>query len=353
MIKSFTALGIMSGSSLDGLDLAFCSFEKGEDEWGYQIVQCETIPYPEEWKLILAGLPEKTAVDLVEYDISYGIFLAEAVNGFLDKSGLEPELIASHGHTVFHAPAKGYTFQLGHGPTIAQFTGLTTINDFRIKDIQLGGQGAPLVPIGDKLLFAEYDYCLNIGGIANISYEEDGKRKACDVCPANQLLNYLSLQLGKAFDENGNLARLGKLNKTLFEQLNSDAYYASPSPKSLSNQYVQSAFVELLKAADCTVEDKLYTVVKHIAYQINTIVKNSSGKKILISGGGAHNRFLTDAIAMETNMEIVIPEKEIVDFKEALIFALMGVLRKLGEVNCLASATGAGTDCCSGTIHEP
>ena len=352
-MKSYTALGIMSGSSLDGLDLAFCSFERGGDGWSYQIVQSETIPYPEEWKLILADLPEKTAVELVEYDIGYGIFLAEAVNGFLDKSGLEPDLIASHGHTIFHAPAKGYSFQLGHGQTIAQFTGMTTINDFRIKDIQLGGQGAPLVPIGDELLFAEYDFCLNIGGIANISYELDGKRMACDICPANQLLNYLSLQLGKPFDENGNFAQLGKLNQQLFEQLNNDPYYQKASPKSLSNQYVQTSFVKILDEADCALEDKLYTVVKHIAYQLSTIVKNSTGKKMLITGGGAHNRFLTAAISMETKNEIIIPNKEIVDFKEALIFALMGVLRKLGEVNCLASATGAGTDSCSGIIHEP
>lgn len=348
-----TALGIMSGSSLDGIDLAFCSFDKIDKKWNYKIIHSETVPFSEEWKIILYELPTKSAAELVEYDISFGIFLAEAVNGFLDKHGIEPDLIASHGHTIFHEPAKGFTFQLGHGQTIAQFTGVKTINDFRIKDIQLGGQGAPLVPIGDLLLFSEYELCLNIGGIANISYDVNGSRIAFDVCPANQLLNYLSLQLGKPFDENGRFAQLGKLNRPLFDKLNSDPYFQNKSPKSLSNQYVQSVFTKILDDTDCFVEDKLYTVVKHIAFQVNEAVKDFSSGKILITGGGAHNQFLTNAISMETKNEIVIPDKEIIDFKEALIFAFMGVLRNMGEYNCLASATGATTNSSSGAIYNP
>jgi anhydro-N-acetylmuramic acid kinase len=343
----------MSGSSLDGVDLACCTFERKDGKWAFSIIRAETIPYGEEWKMILSELPAMSALQLVEYDISYGIFLAEAVNRFLDKYQLEPDLIASHGHTIFHAPDKGYTFQLGHGQTIAQFTGLKTISDFRIKDIQLGGQGAPLVPIGDSLLFSEYDFCLNIGGIANISYDVDGNRMALDVCPANQLLNHLSLQMGKPFDENGHFARLGKLNLPLFDKLNSEPFFKMKSPKSLSNQYVQSVFIEMLEAQNCAVEDKLYTVVKHIAFQVNEAVKHLPGGKILITGGGAHNRFLTDAISMETKKEVVIPDREIVDFKEALIFAFMGVLRNLGEINCLASATGAQKDCSGGTVFLP
>ncbi len=352
-MKNHTALGIMSGSSLDGVDLAFCSLERKDKKWNYKIIQAETIPYNEEWKMILSELPKKSAVELVEYDIGYGIFLAETVNSFLDKHKLEPDLIASHGHTIFHEPDKGFTFQLGHGQTIAQFTGIKTVNDFRIKDIQLGGQGAPLVPIGDSLLFSEYKFCLNIGGIANISYDVDGNRIAFDVCAANQLLNYLSLQLGQPFDENGRFAQLGKLNQQLFEELNNDSYFQNKSPKSLSNQYVQSVFTEMLDATDCSVEDKLYTVVKHIAYQVNEAAKHIPVGKILITGGGAHNRFLTDAISMETKNEIIIPDKEIIDFKEALIFGFMGVLRNLGDFNCLASATGASSDSCSGIIYQP
>ena len=352
-MKNYTALGIMSGSSLDGVDLAYCTFERENKKWSYQIIHAETIPYREEWKIILSGLPLKSAVELVENDISFGIFLAEAVNNFIDEHGIEPDLIASHGHTIFHEPARGFTFQLGHGQTIAQFTGLKTVNDFRIKDIQLGGQGAPLVPIGDALLFADFEFCLNIGGIANISYDFDGNRMAFDVCPANQLLNHLSRQLGKPFDENGRFAQLGKLNQQLFEKLNSDPYFRNKSPKSLSNQFVQSVFTEALEESDTSVEDKLYTVVKHIAFQVNEAVKYFPGGKILITGGGAYNQFLIDAISMETKNEIVIPDKVIVDFKEALIFAFMGVLRDLGEFNCLASATGASSDSCTGVICLP
>ncbi len=165
---------------------------------------------------------------------------------------IKPELIASHGHTIFHEPEKGYTLQIGDGQTIADLTGITTINDFRSKDIELGGQGAPLVPIGDALLFNEYDFCLNIGGIANISFDKNGKRLAFDICAANQLLNLLSMQLGAPFDRNGAFAQLGKLNVPLFKKLNNDPYFLTEPPKSLSNQYVQNAFTTLLESIECS-----------------------------------------------------------------------------------------------------
>ncbi|MCF6171182.1 MAG: anhydro-N-acetylmuramic acid kinase [Bacteroidales bacterium] len=352
-MKNYSALGIMSGSSLDGVDLAYCTFQREKEKWSYQIVHADTIPFGEEWKVILSGLPLKSAVELIKYDMSFGIFLAGLANNFMDKYKVEPGLIASHGHTIFHEPDKGYTFQLGHGQTIALFTGLKTVNDFRIKDIQLGGQGAPLVPVGDELLFPEFDFCLNIGGIANISYHPEGERLALDVCPANQLLNHLSRQLGKAFDENGRLAQLGKLKPALFEQLNADTFFQLKPPKSLSNQYVQSSFTKILDNSNASLEDKLYTVVKHIAFQVNQVIKGFPKGKLLITGGGAHNQFLINAIAMETKMEIITPDNKLIDFKEALIFAFMGILRDLGEINCLASATGAASDSCGGVIYRP
>jgi anhydro-N-acetylmuramic acid kinase len=351
-VETFSAIGVMSGSSLDGLDIAYCKFERN-NSWSFKVLKAETYPFPEEWRLILTSLPLKSQSEISRMDIEFGVFIGQVVNEFLKEDHLKPDLIASHGHTIFHAPEQGYTLQIGDGQTIANITGITTINDFRSKDIELGGQGAPLVPIGDALLFKEYDFCLNIGGIANISFDKKGKRLAFDICAANQLLNHLSIQLGAAFDKGGAFAQLGKLNIPLFDKLNNDPYFLQKPPKSLSNQYVQSAFIAMLETFSASVEDKLYTVVKHIAFQVNESVKAHTGRKILVTGGGAHNRFLIDAISMETNKEIMVPKNEIIDFKEAIIFAFMGVLRKLKEINCLASATGASQNCSGGVIYEP
>ena len=353
MTERYTALGIMSGSSLDGVDMALCEFVRNNNRWSFHILKAFTYPYDEEWKLTLRALPEKTGKEIRETDLEYGRFLGELVNDFLSGSPSKPGLIASHGHTIFHDPDHGYTLQIGDGESICRETGIPVVNNFRVKDIEMGGQGAPLVPIGDELLFPEYDFCLNIGGIANISYSTDGKRLAFDVCPANQLLNYLSLQLGAPFDRNGFFAGLGKLNKELFDLLNADPYYQKEKPKSLGNQYVLESFIPRIESVEAAVEDKLYTVVKHIAFQVDQAVSRFSEGKLLITGGGAHNDFLVNAIALETGHTIVIPEKEIIDFKEALIFAFMGVLRMRDEVNCLASVTGAREDSCCGNVFLP
>jgi len=342
----------MSGSSLDGVDLAHCEFFF-DSKWHFNIIKAETVPYPEEWKLLLQGLPTANAQKLAELDIAYGVFLGSLVNIFMKKHSLSPALISSHGHTIFHSPGKNYTFQLGNGQAIATTTGITTVADFRQKDILLGGQGAPLVPIGDELLFNGFDICLNIGGIANLSYNANGKRRAFDVCPANQLLNHLSLQLGKEFDFNGEMAALGKLNVPLFEKLNKDEFYWQAPPKSLSNQYVRENFIKLVDRFEVPLEDKLYTCVKHIAYQLNQSIKNIGAKNILITGGGARNGFLTTAIQKETLLEVIVPSGEIIDFKEALVFALMGLLRFQNKINCLASATGASKDSVAGVVFLP
>jgi len=351
-MKTYSVIGIMSGSSLDGVDLAFCEFYF-DTKWNFKILQAETIPYNEEWKLLLKELPHASAEKLIEQDKAYGIFLGRLVNDFIQKNKLKPDLISSHGHTIFHAPEKKYTFQLGNGQAIATTTGIQTIADFRQKDILLDGQGAPLVPIGDELLFSEYDVCLNIGGIANLSYSLKGKRIAFDVCPANQLLNHLSMQLGKQFDFNGEIAALGKLSAPLFERLNQDGFYFQKTPKSLSNQYVQKHFIAPIDQFDLSLEDKLYTCVKHIAFQINQSIKSLNVKNMLISGGGARNSFLTTAISKETRLKVIIPGNEFIDFKEALVFALMGVLRVQNKINCLSSATGARNDSVTGVVYLP
>jgi len=352
-METYSALGIMSGSSLDGVDLTLCEFTRNSSIWSFNIIKAITYPYPEEWRIKLLSLHKKKNEEILVTDLHYGQFLGELVNKFLNDNSIKPDLIASHGHTIFHEPENGYTLQIGDGQTIADTTGILTINDFRSKDIELGGQGAPLVPIGDELLFYDYDFCLNIGGIANISYKTDEKRMAFDICPANQLLNFLSLQLGYPYDKNGSFAQLGKLNKELFDLLNSDPFYLKAIPKSLSNQYVNDSYINNIETIESSIEDKLYTVVKHIAFQLNQSISQFPRGKLLITGGGTHNVFLVKAIDLETKHELVIPKPEIVDFKEAIIFALMGVLRKLDENNCFASATGASQDCSSGLIYYP
>lgn len=352
-MTTYAALGIMSGSSLDGLDLAFCEFSEKQSRWTYQIVAAKTLPFPEEWKILLQESSYVDGKKLTENDVAYGKFLGAIADNFLKKHYLKPDIIALHGHSVFHQPEKGFSLQLGNGQAVAIATGIETVSDFRNKDILFGGQGAPLVPIGDKLLFAEYDYCVNIGGIANISFEEKGERLGYDVCAANQLLNYLSRQMGKPYDKNGETALLGKLDKSLFDELNSIEFYQQLYPKSLSNEQVQEIFLPILDSSPASLEDKLYTAVKHIAFQITKATDSSSGKKMLLTGGGTHNSFLVEAIRRECSQSVCLPNSQIIDFKEALIFAFMGILRKAGRVNCLASATGAKRDSSGGVIYLP
>lgn len=340
----------MSGSSLDGLDIAYCQFEKA-NHWSFNIICAETIPYPEEWGLILKNAPFLQAETLIELDFNYGKFIGTQINSFVNKHNIDPSLVASHGHTVFHNPAKGYTLQIGNGQAIAQTCGIKTICDFRSGDIILGGQGAPLVPIGDELLFRKYDYCINLGGIANISFNENNRRLAYDISPANQLLNYLSNQLGEPYDKNGSFASLGKMDSDLFNKLNNHNYYSKSLPKSMSNQLVTNSFIPILDDNNASVHDKLYTVCKHIAFQVNKTM-HAETENILLTGGGAHNSFLVKAIELETQKHIIIPTKTIIDFKEALIFAFMGVLRTQNITNIYASVTGASVDSSQGVVFR-
>lgn len=352
-MNKHTALGVMSGSSLDGVDLALCSFAENDGRWSYQIDKAETIPYSAEWKHLLSKMPLAKAEDLAKNDILYGKYLGTLCFDFLKRHHLSAELIASHGHTIFHNPEENFTFQLGNGQALATVSGIKTICDFRIKNVLSGGQGAPLVPIGDEMLFRDMDYCLNIGGISNISFQEESERIAFDICPANQLLNYLSLLKGFEFDKNGKLAGKGKLISALFDEMNSNAYYQRQIPKSLGNEYVRDTFIKLFGKYHAPVEDLLFTSVKHIAFQIGNIFKGKQNQKVLVTGGGAHNTFLVDNLKRKTPQEFIIPEKELVDFKEALIFAFMGVLKHLGSINCLASYTGAKSDLSVGNVFFP
>jgi anhydro-N-acetylmuramic acid kinase len=351
--NEYKVIGLMSGTSLDGLDMAFCHFEKIENTWKYEILKAQTIAYSPEWQERLRSGEKGNALDLTLTDHDYGQFLGKLTKSFLDEHRLDPDFIASHGHTIFHQPGSGITLQIGKGSEIAAVTGLPVICDFRSLDVALGGQGAPLVPIGDRLLFPEFDYCLNLGGIANISNENCGRRIAFDICPANMVLNFLANQVDKPFDVNGDMARQGKLNVQLLEWLNDLDYYKENPPKSLGKEWVFREFIPVLEESDISVEDKLMTVSEHIAYQVSASTEPIRNRKMLVTGGGAFNTFLLEKIREKCRSEIIIPDRETVNFKEALIFAFLGVLRWRNEVNILRSYTGASHDNPGGTVYLP
>lgn len=348
-MNTITSLGIMSGTSLDGVDLALCQFSKNKDKWQYVILDSKTISYPAEWEQKLRTAHKLEAIDFLLLHNEYGRFIGSMVNSFLNGK-LIPDLIASHGHTIFHQPDKEITFQLGSGASIAAVTQITTISDFRTLDVALGGQGAPLVPVGDKLLFCEYDYCLNLGGFANISFENNNKRIAFDICPVNLALNDLAAQKNKPFDLDGEIGASGKIDQSLLDSLDALDYYKQKWPKSLGREWVQCHIFPLLADTGISIEDKAATFYEHIAYQISKVVTTKG--KIICTGGGARNKFLFRKLKEKTDSQIFVPENNLIDFKEALIFAFLGVLRLSEKVNCLSSVTGAKMDNIGGTVYS-
>ncbi|MDW9380605.1 anhydro-N-acetylmuramic acid kinase [Chryseobacterium sp. JV558] len=342
------AIGLMSGTSLDGLDICLAEFEK-QDQWTFQILKAETIPYSEDWENKLRNSIHLSAQDLLELHSDYGFYLGQQVKEFIHKHQLENiSLIASHGHTVFHQPKRKFTLQIGDGRAIKLETGLPVIYDFRSQDVLMKGNGAPLVPIGDELLFSKYSACLNLGGFSNISLLSDGKRIAFDIAPVNIVLNHLAQHINKSFDENGELAQKGKINETLLNELNALDFYQHSHPKSLGIEWCHEHIFPALKNIE--VLDALATFTEHTAQQIANVINKNNIKDILITGGGAYNSFLIEKIRSKTHAEVIIPKKEIIDYKEALIFAFMGVLKINNEINVLSSATGSSYDHCSGVI---
>ena len=352
-------MGLMSGTSLDGVDVALCEFLKTADqEWEYKIVAAKTYPYDSKWRENLSGLLNKDALTYVMMDVKYAKLLANLVNQFCDEYHCSADLIASHGHTIFHNPNNGFTSQIGNGATLAALTKKTVVSDFRSMDVALNGQGAPLVPIGDKLLFSSFNYCINIGGFTNISFDVNNERIAFDICPANIILNHIFKNYSSEdlqslhFDKGGELASRGALNIELFDKLNSLSYYALPYPKSLGREWLEEVFLPVLHNYDIPVADMLHTVTKHIAFQIASILNQNAGGNVLVTGGGAYNHFLISCInQLVKNQIIIIPDNNTIEFKEALIFAFLGLLRYLEEINCLKSVTGASRNSCAGAIY--
>lgn len=347
-------IGLMSGTSGDGLDLAYCKYQLDET-WHYEILSASTIPFPEKLGSQLQRAHEMSALDLQLLDVSFGRWMGEQVKNFCEKSQITPQAVCSHGHTVFHQPQLGLSLQIGNGWALHQASGLKVINDFRMLDVQLGGQGAPLVPIGDKHLFPTVDFCINLGGIANLSMEHQGKRIAFDCCPFNLLLNPLAMKLGKPFDQDGKWASEGKVDPILLENLNALSFYQIKGAKSLGREDMEQVFLPVIEASSASEKDKLATLVEHYAIQISKILQEFSPSKkphVILTGGGAYHRYFIERLDkhLDSNWINELVSNELIEFKEAMIFGFLGVLRLRGEVNCLASVTHASSDSSGGTI---
>ncbi|WP_072399718.1 anhydro-N-acetylmuramic acid kinase [Flaviramulus basaltis] len=351
--NEYNIIGVMSGTSLDGIDLVLVKFQFN-DFWRFEIIHCETVSYTNDWYNVLKKLVSFSLEELQQIDEDYTIYLAGIIENFIKKYDINNiDAVCSHGHTALHQPEKKLTYQIGNKPVLARLLKQKVVCNFRVGDVELGGQGAPLVPIGDKLLFANYDYCLNLGGFANISTEIEENRIAYDVCPVNIVLNHYVNKLGFNYDDGGKIASTGIINQELLSQLNSIAFYKENYPKSLGLEWVNKYIFPLINSFNLEVKDVLKTVVEHISIQISSEINKKNNATVLVTGGGVYNSYLINRIKAHSKHTIIIPKNEVIEYKEALIFGLLGVLKLREQVNCLKSVTGAIKDHSSGKIYIP
>lgn len=350
--ETYKIIGVMSGTSLDGIDLAHINFTIKDNNWSYQILESETISYSQDWLNKLKVALSFSEENLIELNEEYTELLGNIIKSFIDKHQIKSiDAVCSHGHTILHQPQNGFTLQIGNLPKIAKIIQEKVVCDFRVQDVKLGGQGAPLVPIGDRILFSEYNYCLNLGGFSNVSFEDNSKRIAFDISPVNTVLNFYSNKLGLDYDDKGKIARNGQVDSDLLNELNDLDYYKKSFPKSLGFEFVKEIVLPLIEKHSISIEDKMHSFIEHIALQTSLALPNKTGK-ILITGGGAYNDFLIERMQFHLpKIEIIIPDNKTLEFKEALIFALLGVLKLRNEINVLSSVTGAKKDHSSGIIY--
>ena len=352
-MKTHKVLGVMSGTSLDGIDIAEIQFNYATS-WSFELKTCETIAYSDIWIAKLKNAHTNSKEALEQLNEAYTEYLAQCINTFITKHKIENlDAVCSHGHTILHEPQNNYTLQIGNLVTLSQLIQQNVVCDFRVQDVQLGGQGAPLVPIGDQLLFSNYDVCLNLGGFANISLQQDDKRIAFDNCPVNTVLNYYAQQLGKPFDYNGDFSRKGNLNKPLLAHLNELEYYKKAPPKSLGIEWVASKIIPLINSYSLSPEDCLHTFSVHVAQIITQDIVKYTQKEnptVLVTGGGAYNSFMIAQLNEYSNINFEIPAPKVIEFKEALIFGLLGVLKLNNSINVLSSVTGSIKNHSSGKV---
>ena len=359
METTYRVIGLMSGTSLDGLDMAYCELTYQNGAWQFALPVAETQPYTTAWRERLSRITEASGEELMLADQQLGEWMGQAVQSFVEKHRVHPHFIAAHGHTVFHQPERGLTYQMGSGFALQTASQQPVVANFRNYDVTIGGQGAPLVPIGDRLLFGDYDFCLNLGGIANVSTELHGQRIAYDIGPANMVSNYFMQQEGKEYDEDGQLAAQGTADPRLMDQFNRLDYYAAPFPKSLGYEWVQKHLIRPLEQSSLSPANRLATITHHATRQIVRSVeqlmseKQQTKSRVLVTGGGAFNGYFMQCLHQYSggSVEYVVPDAQLISFKEALVFALLGVLRVRGEVNCLSSVTGAARDHSAGVMY--
>lgn len=361
-MKTYKVIGLMTGSSLDGVDVAFVHLTPEGDRWHYKFETAECIPFPQKWRLRLQSLVLQNAVTYLKTDTYFGHYIGDVVRKFVEDHGLDGQVdfVASHGQTIFHQPENQMTSQIGDGASIAAECGLPVVCNFRTVDVALGGQGTPIAPIGDKLLFPNFRYCLNIGGIANISAKlEDGRMIGFDICAANSVLNALAGEIDLDYDKDGSVAKEGRVHEELLNEMTNQWYYEKQYPKSLGGGWITKVFLPIFKKFRIPTEDKLRTAVEHIAQQIakdlNIIIDReglprNQTDQMLVAGGGAFNKLLIERIARNVPVQVVVPDSTTVKFKESLIIALMGALRVRKEINVLSSVTGAKEDSIGGEI---
>lgn len=346
----YYVVGVMSGTSLDGIDLAYLHFKKDE-KWTYKIIHGDTVSYSDEWEQRLKNAVNYSSSELEDLNTEYTKLLAGVITGFINRYNLNTiDAVCSHGHTILHQPENGITLQIGNLKELSELIQKTVVCDFRVQDVKLGGQGAPLVPIGDELLFSEFIYCLNLGGFSNISTKINGTRIAYDVCPVNIVLNHYVQRLGKPYDDKGQIAATGKVQKELFNALNTLEFYHQNYPKSLGLEWVKIKIFPLIDSFNLEISDVLRTFTEHIAIQVCKQF-NTKGK-VLITGGGMYNTFLINRVKTLSDVDIQMPNTDLIEFKEALIFGFLGVLKLRDEVNVLASVTGAEKDHSSGQLFN-
>jgi anhydro-N-acetylmuramic acid kinase len=349
----YNAIGLMSGTSLDGLDIALCQFEKSpNNKWKWDILEAVTKSYPNKIKSKLKEAIRLSSLDLNLLDVELGKWMGQTVNGFIEQSKWNVDFIASHGHTVFHLPEKQLTLQIGNPNFICAITQLPVISDFRTLDLAKGGQGAPLVPIGDELLFSEYEFCINLGGIANLSFQnKSNERIAYDICVCNILLNTLANHENLEYDDKGMIAKSGKVIPQLLKQWNAFAFLKKDYPKSLGIESIEPEILAKINLSKYSIEDMLATAIEHIATHISNALRSAKNNgMVLLTGGGAFNDFLIEKIQsmLHQDFKLIVADQKLVNYKEALIFAFLGVLNVRNEFNTLSSVTGAHSNSVSG-----
>lgn len=350
--QKYKIIGVMSGTSLDGIDLVFVEFYF-DTRWHFNIRHFETVRYSKKWLQVLKKLVDYSDEKLRKIDSDYTAYLAEVICDFKKKYALtDLDAVCSHGHTAQHQPEKKWTYQIGNKPILANLINATLVCDFRVQDVAFGGQGAPLVPVGDELLFSNYDFCLNLGGFANISTQINAQRVAYDICPVNVVLNHYVNPLGLEYDAEGKIASTGVIHQELLNTLNALSYYKKKHPKSLGLEWVKTVIFPIIDCLDIEIEDLLKTYVEHITMQIGSEINKKKKASVLITGGGAYNTYLIKRLEAHSNHPLVIPNQALIEYKEAMIFGLLGVLKLRNEVNCLQSVTGANKNHRTGLVYD-